>query len=117
MSSSPGRVGCQAATERMQSTCSTPANLARRSVASFLPGFDRFVTSVIAGVATRSGRPLPGQDLHLLEQRTLTAHVAHYTRLVFSAQVNCYAQHRNSRQNRRGWTFQEGQRPGIEIVP
>ncbi len=33
-----------------------------------------------AGIATRPGRPLPGQDLHLLEQRTLTAHVDHYRR-------------------------------------
>ena len=39
-------------------------------VAFFLPGFDSFVTSTIAGIATRPGRPLPGQDLHLLEQRT-----------------------------------------------
>jgi len=38
--------------------------------ASFLPGFGRFVTSTTAGIATRPGRPLPGQDFHLLEQRT-----------------------------------------------
>ncbi len=38
--------------------------------ASFLPGFDRFVASTAAGIATRSGRPLPGQDSHLLEQLT-----------------------------------------------
>ena len=30
--------------------------------------------STIAGIAIRSGRPLPGQDLHLLEQRTLARH-------------------------------------------
>ncbi len=42
----------------------------RRAAASFLRGFDRFVASTIAGIATRRGRPLPGQDFHLLEQRT-----------------------------------------------
>ncbi len=35
-----------------------------------LPGFDHFVTLIAAGIATRLGRPLPGQDLYLLEQRT-----------------------------------------------
>ena len=30
---------------------------------------------------TRLGRPLPGQDLHLLDHRTFTAHVAQYTGL------------------------------------
>ena len=45
-----------------------------------LPGFNRFVTSTIAGIATRLGRPLPGQDLHLLDHRTFTAHVEHYRR-------------------------------------
>ncbi len=39
-----------------------------------LPGFDHFVTSMAAGIATRSGRPLPGQDLHLLEQRAFARH-------------------------------------------
>jgi len=38
--------------------------------ASFLPGFSRFVASTTARIATRPGRPLPGQDFHLLEQRT-----------------------------------------------
>jgi len=38
--------------------------------AFFLPGFSRFVASTTAGIATRLGRPLPGQDFHLLEQRT-----------------------------------------------
>ena len=38
--------------------------------ASSLPGFGRFVTSRTSGIATRPGRPLPGQDFHLLEQRT-----------------------------------------------
>ena len=43
----------------------------RRPDAAFcLPGSNRFVTSAAAGIATRPGRPLPGQDLHLLEQRT-----------------------------------------------
>ena len=42
--------------------------------ASFLPGFDRFVTSTIAGIATRPGRPLPGRDLHPLEQQTFARH-------------------------------------------
>ena len=32
-----------------------------------LPSFDCFVTSTPVGIATRPGRPLPGQDLHLLE--------------------------------------------------
>ncbi len=36
--------------------------------AFFLPGFDRFVASTASGIATRPGRPLPGQDFHLLEQ-------------------------------------------------
>ena len=34
-----------------------------------LPSFDCFVASTPVGIATRPGRPLPGQDLHLLEQR------------------------------------------------
>src|SRR5262249_18503533 len=38
--------------------------------AFFLPGFGHFVASAAAGIATRPGRPLPGQDSHLLEQRT-----------------------------------------------
>src|SRR5262249_10717328 len=43
----------------------------RRPNAAFcLPGSGHFVTSVAAEIATRLGRPLPGQDLHLLEQRT-----------------------------------------------
>ena len=46
---------------------------------SFLPGFVRLVASTNAGIATRPGRPLPGQDFHLLEQRTFTAHVDHFT--------------------------------------
>ena len=29
----------------------------------------------------RPGRPLPGQDFHLLEQRTFTAHLDQYTPL------------------------------------
>ncbi len=32
-----------------------------------------------AGIATRPGRPLPGQDFHLLEQRTFTAHLDQHT--------------------------------------
>ena len=47
----------------------------RPRAASFRPGFDHFVTSMAAGIATRPGRPLPGQDLRLLEQQTLTAHL------------------------------------------
>src|SRR5437867_11556589 len=35
----------------------------------FLRGFDRFVASVTAGIAPRPGRPLPGQDSLLLDQR------------------------------------------------
>ena len=36
----------------------------------FLPGgSDGFVASATAGIATRPGRPLPGQDSHLLDQR------------------------------------------------
>src|SRR5436309_13386797 len=31
---------------------------------------DRFAASATAGIATRPGRPLPGQDSHLLDQRT-----------------------------------------------
>jgi len=34
--------------------------------------FNRFVASTIAGIATRPGRPLPGQDSHLLDQRTFS---------------------------------------------
>jgi len=37
--------------------------------ASFLRSSDRFVASATAGIATRPGRPLPGQDSHLLDQR------------------------------------------------
>ncbi len=47
--------------------------------ASFLPGFGRFVASTTAEIATRLGRPLPGQDFHLLEQRTFTAHLDPFT--------------------------------------
>ena len=39
-----------------------------------LPGFDYFVTSMAAGIATRPGRPVPGQDFHLLEQRAFARH-------------------------------------------
>ena len=47
----------------------------RRPYAAFcLPGFDYFVTSIAAGIATRLGRPLPGQDFHLLEQRAFARH-------------------------------------------
>jgi len=43
----------------------------RRPNAAFcLSGSDHFVTSVAAEIATRLERPLPGQDLHLLEQQT-----------------------------------------------
>ncbi len=42
--------------------------------ASFLPGFSRFVASTASGIATRPGRPLPGQDFHLLEQRVFARH-------------------------------------------
>ena len=49
-------------------TCRQP------DAASFLPGSGRFVASATAGIATRPGRPLPGQDSHLLDQRAfLTA--------------------------------------------
>ena len=40
----------------------------------------RFVASTTAEIATRLGRPLPEQDFHLLEQRTFTAHLDHYSR-------------------------------------
>ena len=39
-----------------------PCSAQQPYAASFLPGLDRFVTSTIAGIATRTGRPLPGQD-------------------------------------------------------
>ena len=41
-----------------------------------LPTFDRFVASATAGIATRPGRPLPGQDSFVLDQRAFT-HGAH----------------------------------------
>ena len=50
------------------STCRRPC------AALCLPGFDHFVTSMAAGIAARPGRPLPGQDLHLLEQRAFARH-------------------------------------------
>ena len=52
----------------------------RLNAAIFLPRFDHFVTSIAAGIATRPRRPLPGQDLILSEQRTLTAHLDQHTR-------------------------------------
>jgi len=58
---SRGRLG-------VHSPCGLPARR-RPSVAFFLPGTDRFVTFATAGINTRLGRPLPGQDLHLLDQR------------------------------------------------
>ncbi len=51
----------------------------RPNAAFFLPGSDHFVTSMAAGIATRPGRPLPGQDFHLLEHRTFTAHLDQHT--------------------------------------
>jgi hypothetical protein len=45
----------------------------RRPNAAFcLSGSDHFVASVAAEIATRLEQPLPGQDLHLLEQRTFS---------------------------------------------
>lgn len=47
--------------------------------ANFLPGSDDFVTSVAAGMATRPERPLPGRDLHPLENYAFfTAHLGFY---------------------------------------
>ena len=46
------------------STCRRP------DAALCLLAFDHIVTAIVARIATRPGRPLPGQDLHLLEQRT-----------------------------------------------
>jgi hypothetical protein len=37
-----------------------------------LPSSERFVTSTSVGIATRPGRPLPGQDFHPLEQQTFS---------------------------------------------
>ncbi len=56
--------------------------------AFFLPGFDHFVTSIAAGIATRPGRPLPGQDFHLFEQRTLSRHTWTNTPAVFLPVMN-----------------------------
>jgi hypothetical protein len=42
----------------------------RPKAAFCLPSFERFVTSTSVRTATRLGRPLPGQDFHLLELRT-----------------------------------------------
>lgn len=42
----------------------------RPKAAFFLSSSERFVTSTSVGIVTRPGRPLPGQDSHLLEQRT-----------------------------------------------
>ena len=42
----------------------------RPKAAFFLPSSERYVASTSVGIATRPGRPLPGQDLHLLEQQT-----------------------------------------------
>ncbi len=39
-----------------------------------LPGFNHIVTSIVARIVTRPRRPLPGQGLHLLEQRTFARH-------------------------------------------
>ena len=43
----------------------------------WLLGFGRFVASTTSGIATRPGRPLPGQDSHLLDQRAF--HGARYS--------------------------------------
>jgi hypothetical protein len=51
-------------------TCYGLPTCRRPNAAFCLPGSDHFVTSVVAGIATRPRRPLPGQDLHLLEQQT-----------------------------------------------
>ncbi len=51
----------------------------RPEAAFFRPGFGHFVTSIAAGIASRPGRPLTGQDVHLLEQRTFTAHLGRHT--------------------------------------
>jgi hypothetical protein len=55
-------------------TCYGLPTRRRPDAALCLPGFDYIVTSIAAGIATRPGRPLPGQDLHLLEQRTFARH-------------------------------------------
>ena len=70
-----GRLGVHA--------CYSLPTCRRPDAALCLPGFDHFVTSMAAGIATRPGRPLPGQDFHLLEQRTFhgTPGPAHRRRL------------------------------------
>ncbi|MCD4726073.1 MAG: transposase [Pirellulales bacterium] len=44
----------------------------RPKAALCLPSSERFVVSTSVGIATRPGRPLPGQDFHLLEQQTFS---------------------------------------------
>jgi hypothetical protein len=50
-------------------TCYGLPTCSRPEAGFCLPSFDCFVTSTTVGIATRPGRPLPGQDFHLLEQR------------------------------------------------
>lgn len=46
----------------------TACQFARRPhAATCLPGSDSFIASTVAGIVSRSQRPLPGRDLHSLE--------------------------------------------------
>jgi len=55
----------------------SPPTCKRPVTASILPSSGRCVASATAGIATRPGRPLPGQDSHLLDQRAF--HGARYS--------------------------------------
>lgn len=44
-----------------------------------LPGSHGFVTSTMAGIAPRLGRPLPGQDFHPLDECTFMAHLKRHS--------------------------------------
>jgi len=62
----------------------------RRPFAAFcLPSFERFVTSTSVRIATRPGRPLPGQDSHLLEQRTFHGTPGLFHRAVSPLRLGC----------------------------
>ena len=50
--------------------CYGPSTCRQPEAALCFPGFDYIVNSVAARIAARPGRPLPGQELQLLEQRT-----------------------------------------------
>jgi len=51
-------------------TCCGLPTCRQPDAAFFPPGLVQFVTSMTAGIATRLERPLPEQDLHVLEQLT-----------------------------------------------